>query len=142
MRRSWLVLVALSLMIVACSGDDDAGAGGASNASGGPRQIPITASDGGTIIGASVGDELIVDLAGNPSTGYSWVNESEATGVLVAKGEPEFISDSELIGASGTMRCRFDAVEPGTARLELAYRRPWEENVEPEARFSVTVLVE
>lgn len=142
MRRTWLVLAAIGLVVAACGGDDDAGGSPDPEAGAVSRQVPITAADGGTVVEVSVGDELIVDLEGNPSTGYGWVNESETTGVLVEMGEPEFITDSELIGASGTIRCRFEAAEPGTARLELAYRRSWEEGVEPEAWFSLTVVVE
>ena len=131
MRKIALVIVAVTVVAAAC-GDD---------AHDEPRTVPIGAADGGSIIQVAVGDELVLDLEATPSTGYTWVDESAASTALVALGGPEFIEQSDLIGAAGIMRCRFEAIDVGTAELELAYRRPWETDVEPERWFTVTVVV-
>jgi len=106
-----------------------------------PRVVPLSAVDSGTVVEVSVGDEILLDLEANWTTGYTWVDESPESAALRAVGEPVLIEESGLVGAAGVMRCRFEAVNIGTAALELAYRRPWEDDVEPERTFSVTVVV-
>ena len=131
MRTIAVMILGLALATSACGDDAHEEA----------RTIPIGAADGGLVVQVAVGDELLLDLEANPSTGYSWVDESVASAAVVAVGEPEFIAQSDLIGAAGIMRCRFEAVDVGTAELILAYRRPWETDVEPERWFTVTVVV-
>ena len=132
MRRI-VTLVAVASILAACT----SGAGGTTQ-----RQlVPLTDADGGSTIEVAVGDHLQVELEGNPSTGFSWVDETEETAVIVAVGEPQFIEQSGLVGASGVMRCMFEARASGEATIVLAYRRPWEDDAEPERVFRVTVVV-
>jgi len=74
-----------------------------------------------------VGDELVVRLPGNPTTGYVW----EATAVppqLIQQGKPSHRGDSKLVGAAGVTSFVFKVDKAGDNLLELTYRRQWEQN--------------
>jgi inhibitor of cysteine peptidase len=130
--RFGLMVVATAMVTVACGG-------GETNPE--PHLVPITGEDAGTTVEVVVGDHLQVELESNASTGFSWVNETSDTSILIAVCEPEVVNESEVVGAPGVMECMFEAREPGEARIEMAYRRLWEEDAEPERVFTVTVRV-
>lgn len=105
-------------------------------------EIAIGEKETGTRVELDQGQTLSITLSSNPSTGYSWAQDEGQSGdVLVLIGEPEFKSQSNLLGSGGTETLRFRADRPGEATLELVYRRPWEKGVEPAATYSVTVTV-
>lgn len=126
------ILAAMAIVTAACGGGTNGGE---------PHLVPITAEDAGSTVEVVVGDHLQVELESNPSTGFSWVNETRETPALIAVCEPEVVETAEVVGAAGLMQCMFEAREPGEALIELAYRRPWEDEVEPERVFKVTVVV-
>lgn len=104
-----------------------------------PESAVLTAADDGGEVTVRAGGTLIVELEGNPTTGFMWV-ESEVPDVLELRGEPEFESASDALGAGGMMTFTYDAIQAGEGTLELAYERPWEDK-DPEERFTVTVTV-
>jgi predicted secreted protein len=75
-----------------------------------------------------VGDQvLVVDLEGNPTTGYSWAVLAVDGSILRQVGETEFEPYyPERIGSPGRQTLRFRATGEGTTTLSLAYRRSWE----------------
>lgn len=108
----------------------------------GPADKIVTAEDAGSTVNLIMGDELVVELEGNPTTGYEWEVTEVDEAVLVPLGEPDYQSESEAIGAGGLFTFYFEAAGPGETELQLVYHRPWEEDVEPEDRFVITVIVE
>lgn len=128
---SGLVLIALvaagTLAAMAMSTDEPEG------------QQAYTAADDGTAITVPSGATFTVVLEGNPTTGYGW----EATGIdpaVIAVAEPEYQSDSDLIGAGGRYTFTFTAVGSGETEVRLVYHRPWE-SAEPLETFTLTVTV-
>jgi inhibitor of cysteine peptidase len=91
-----------------------------------------------------VGQELVIELESNPTTGYSWeVDEIDPT-ILQQDGEAVYqdeSDDAELVGGGGTETFTFKATSTGETTLTLVYHRPWEEGVEPLETFSVEVMV-
>ena len=77
----------------------------------------------------TTGDVLLVDLDGNPGTGYTW-----------KRVEPQFAPAKNLPGAPGCITQRYLAAS-GSARPELVYHRPWEADTPPVATLSVAVVV-
>ena len=109
-----------------------------------PQQQEVKASigDDGHEMQLKRGQTLVVTLEGNPTTGYSWeVAEPLDEQVLRQAGEPEFKAESDLVGAGGVQILRFEAVNAGRTTLKLAYRRSWEEGVEPLETYSIQVVV-
>ena len=107
-----------------------------------PRRTGLSAADNGKQVAVNAGEQLVVTLPGNPSTGYSWEAKSLDAGLLQQVGEAKFKSDStNLVGSGGNLTLTFRALKPGTTVLTLVYHRPWETDVEPVDIFSVTVTI-
>jgi inhibitor of cysteine peptidase len=103
-----------------------------------PAEIILADQDDGLQVTLAENQELVVRLEANPSTGYVWeIAEMDGT-VLREVGTGEFEPGSTLLGASGTLTRRFEAVGPGQGKLFLVYHRPWEK-AEPARTFSVQV---
>jgi inhibitor of cysteine peptidase len=104
----------------------------------------LTETDNGKTVNLKPGDMLVIRLAGNPTTGYSWEAQDLDIQVLEQAGEAEFESENttpDLVGVGGTMILTFKAISTGTTTLTLVYHRPWEADVAPIQTFSVTVTV-
>jgi inhibitor of cysteine peptidase len=130
-----LVVAVVGIALAALSNEGDA------ESERGTDTIQLTLADNGSAVALSAGDTLIVELEGNPTTGYGWELDALDESILRPVGEPGYQSDSDLVGSPGTFTFAFDAAEPGDTVLRLVYLRPWEE-VEPIQAFSVTVTVE
>jgi inhibitor of cysteine peptidase len=124
-----VALVLLALLIAGCG------------ASGG---VEIGENNDGGQVELAQGQELVITLASNPSTGYGWEWVPAEDGVLAQVGEPEFSQkprEKALVGAGGAETLRFEAKKAGQTTLELVYHRPWEKDADPERTFSVQVTV-
>jgi inhibitor of cysteine peptidase len=98
--------------------------------------------DNGKDIDLTTGSMLLVDLPGNPSTGYSWSVAGDPAPLKLQKASfHKGKTHSNAVGAAGTAVFRFSASTSGLANLTLVYRRSWEYNVPPMKTFSVRVDV-
>jgi predicted secreted protein len=92
-----------------------------------------------------LGQIFTVALESNPSTGYRWEWVDDQDSIVEQMGEAQFTpretGDPPLVGAGGWESFDFKAVHPGQMTLQLVYRRPWEEAVEPLKTFSLQVTV-
>ena len=104
-----------------------------------PAEVRLSAVDEGHRVGLAESQELIIELDGNPTTGYGWELQRADERVLRQIGEIEFQPESSLLGAPGKQVLRFEAVGAGETDLELVYHRPWEKGVAPLDTFSVRV---
>ncbi|SEN63518.1 inhibitor of cysteine peptidase [Pseudomonas sp. ok272] len=89
------------------------------------------------------GQNLILTLPSNPTTGYRWAIQDSAGGVLRTIS-PEVYSnpkDSGLVGAGGQSTWRFQTFATGNGRLRLTSQRPWEPEAEPAQTFDCTITV-
>ena len=107
-----------------------------------PEQLPIATSDNGTTVNAFVGQELVITLDGNPSTGYSWEIKDMDPTMFLQVGETQFTSSNpNLVGSGGTQTLTIRILKSGAATLTLVYHRPGETGVAPANTFSVVLLV-
>jgi len=89
------------------------------------------------------GQQLILRMPSNPTTGFRWIIRDSAAGVLHSLG-PEVYSNPEdagLVGSAGVSTWRFEARQAGEGRLHLTYERPWEVGVVPAQRFDCQIRV-
>ena len=132
-RPTWIdvfaALCAIVVLLSAC-----AGPGGAS--------VTLRETDVGRTIDLKRGDKLIVELEGNPTTGFSWTMADLESDVLKAEGEPEFSADPGMVGGSGTFTFTFAAARSGTMLLKLLYHQAWDKETPPAKTFDVTVTVD
>ena len=128
LSRLSLIAVILFLVVSACTS--------------GAVEHQLTAANANQTIEVKVGDTLVVELEGNPTTGFSWEAAELDQAVLEQVGEPEYIAESDLLGAPGVISLRFKAAGPGQTLLKLVYHRPWEQDLPPEETFEVTIVVQ
>lgn len=89
----------------------------------------------------SSGQQLLLTLPSNPTTGFRWVLRDGAETVLASLG-PEVYSNPEdagLVGSAGLSTWRFTVKQPGEGRLLLTYQRPWETDVAPAKTFDCAI---
>lgn len=88
-----------------------------------------------------VGQQFILRLPSNPTTGFRWLLRDAAPQVLQSLG-PEVYSNPEdagLVGSAGVSTWRFQVAKAGEGQLALTYERPWEVGVVPAQRFNCTI---
>jgi inhibitor of cysteine peptidase len=122
------LLAGLLLVLAACS-------------SAGGNPLMLTEKNDGQNVQMSNGQQLVVTLEGNPTTGYTWEVDTIDQAILKQIGEPEFKASSGALGAGGLMTLQFQAVSQGETPLRLVYHRPWEQGIAPEKTFEVNVVV-
>lgn len=106
------------------------------------KPVILTAADNGSQVEVKVGEQIVITLDGNPSTGYTWEAKDLDATMIEQVGDPVFSSSNPgLVGAGGTLTLTFKALKAGAASLTLVYHRPWETGVDPIDTFAVTVTV-
>ncbi|RYU61434.1 peptidase inhibitor I42 [Methylolobus aquaticus] len=109
-----------------------------------PEPMVVSADRSGADLALVPGQELVIRLPGNPTTGYRWSSFGPTEAVLIATGPAAYEPDagtSQRVGAGGFEIWRFVAARAGTAELRFEYRRPWETGVAPlqVVRYTVSV---
>lgn len=132
-RRGFAVVAAaVAMLAVAGCGSDDAGA------------VPtVTLAQGATdlAVDVAVGNEFVVEVASNPTTGYSWAYHGVGSGADVAEVSSTFTgADTEALGSGGTQVWRFRAESAGPGRLMFSERPPGAAS-EPTSVVEVTLDV-
>jgi len=90
-----------------------------------------------------VGQQLILSLPSNPTTGYRWAIQDSAGGVLRSLGPEVYTSsdNGQLLGSAGQSTWRFQVFAPGSGRLRLTSQQPWEPEAEPAQVFDCPITV-
>ncbi|ROL91728.1 protease inhibitor I42 family protein [Pseudomonas chlororaphis] len=108
-----------------------------------PKQNVTVENQSECPVQLSNGQNLILTLPSNPTTGYRWAIQDSAGGVL-RRISPEVYSnpeDSGLVGSAGQSTWRFQAFAAGTGRLLLTYQQPWAPEVAPVKAFDCAISV-
>jgi len=103
--------------------------------------VKLDEQGNGQSVELDTGQKLTVSLAGNPTTGYSWEVSEIDPAVVELVGEPDYKTDSKLIGSGGVYTFVFKGVAPGQSSIKLVYHRSWEEGVAPEEEYEILVNV-
>ena len=117
---------------------------GLAGCGGGDLDDPVQLTEGqsGETIGVRLGQEVVVTLESNPSTGFGWSHRATPDDVLALVGEPQYLADQPVLpGSGGRHQFRFSTLRDGGVTLRFEYRRSWE-TVAPAPgprRFSLVV---
>ena len=114
MRKLILPLILLALLFPSCSTTENS-----------------TADDS---------SRMIITLAENPSTGYSWIWGQMGTGHIEMIDEAFIPGDGDGVGILGTHIFTFVGTKPGHVTLTFSSRQPWQGGgIGDTEAFSVTV---
>lgn len=101
--------------------------------------------DKGSSIELEKGEEIIILLDSNPTTGYSWIPGEEIDTTIMELTDSIFFQtekEKELVGAGGCEVFTFEAKNSGQTEIILYYQRPWEEvELKDEFIFNIDVTV-
>jgi len=86
------------------------------------------------------GERLTLTLPSNPSTGYAWTVEGQDGQVLASLRDEMADPPRAGLGTPGQQVLQFRATRDGTARLRLAYGRPWKRFAAPARTISIQAL--
>jgi inhibitor of cysteine peptidase len=96
-----------------------------------------------TSITASGGEQFIIQLDSNKTTGFQWGISTPLDAKVVKKIKSTYIvsSSSSKVGAGGIEQWTFQAVGPGATKIVMAYGRSFEKGQAPAqvVTFNVTV---
>ena len=91
-----------------------------------PPRVTLKADSGRANVVMSSGQELELQLAANPTTGYTWrldLGEQTHLRLKSRRYQPFATGPNPPPGAGGTEYFVFEAVSAGTEHLQFAYRR-------------------
>ncbi len=111
------------------------------------KRVSVTQDQNGSSVTVPKNGTLQVSLLANPSTGYSWTVVDDAGGILKSLGAPSAQAvdpsgSSAVVGMSERQTFQFDAVEAGTGKLTMEYRRAGDATVPAEQTFTLDVTVD
>ena len=141
MRRTFWGVLAFILLASICVGVGTACSGSGASNSGSGDVVNVDDSYSGKQVELAVGQSLVVTLASNITTGYSWsLSENSDEAVLSETGNEYIAPQTTLVGAGGKEEWTFKALKKGTSTISMGYSRPWE-STPPIETFDLTVVV-
>jgi inhibitor of cysteine peptidase len=94
---------------------------------------------------AKQGQELLVSLPSDPTTGYRWNVQNSASSILSSVGPEVFSSNdenNEVIGSAGQSLWRFKVIHEGTAELVMKYQQSWDTSSAYEKVFACHIEIQ
>ena len=90
-------------------------------------------------INSSVGNEFVIALDSNPTTGYEW--EVTYDDKMLALVDKEYSAEKcpGLVGAGGTRYFTFKTLKKGETKITLDYQRSWEKESIDQRVFTVNI---
>lgn len=107
------------------------------------KSLALTDADNGKTVTITEGQNLVVNLRANATTGYSWkvVSTDKSFGYPTEK----YLANGGAVGSGGLDRFTWKTKSPlslvGSHTVKMEYKRAWETNVAPAQTFSFTVNV-
>jgi len=95
----------------------------------------------GAELAAMVGDDVIVRLPENPTTGYQWRIDELPT-MLNLLSTDFMIAAEPAPGAGGQRIIRFRATRSGVARVRMVLARSWETHAAPQRTYGFSIRVQ
>jgi len=147
MNRIITILATLALILALCLGCSSKNASPKVNP-GQPavRQletINLSDKDNGGKVQMLVGENLVISLKDNPSTGYRWetVRHDETILPLLTRDYKQREAEPGMVGVGGILTLGFKAIAAGQTTLKLIYTRPRSGEDDIADTFLITVDV-
>lgn len=104
----------------------------------------LTEDDQGKTITVHPGDQVVINLAENPTTGFQWAYDPVDNALLALDSSASGYTPSPggAIGGGGKHVWTFDAKGPGTVHLQFKLWRSWEGDASIIKRFGVAIQIQ
>lgn len=89
-----------------------------------------------------VGQEFIISLESNPTTGFEWILVSSLPSWLELVRHEYIPTNPEMIGSGGIEEWTFKATNTGSTTLTFHYRRSWETGVQPLRIYEIEIIAQ
>ena len=84
--------------------------------------------------------EVVLELKGNPTTGYTWLYTIEDDSIIQVKEEVKYLGKKGMVGAPSLFTYTVRSLKQGNTNLKFEYKRPWEDKEAENVRnYEVTV---
>lgn len=99
----------------------------------------------GTVFSSSpaavkVGQDFLIALPANPTTGYSWTAKSGSSAIMVeGSAYQPSAAGKGMMGAGGQQIFVLEATRAGTATVIFSYARPWQKGMKPARTMTFTI---
>jgi inhibitor of cysteine peptidase len=108
----------------------------------GPPPVSLTEADSSKTVVVEIGQQILVTLPANASTGYAWQLAELDPAILETTSQQYLPPSLPLPGAKGEERWEFTALSAGATQLRLVYLRPDDPpDTEPAQTFEIVVSV-
>jgi len=86
--------------------------------------------------------QLVIKLAGNPTTGYVWAAKDYDQATFEITGNGYLPEKTDRVGAGGTYQFIFKILQPvqGQQKIVLELKRPWEKKAVMTKTYLVTQI--
>ncbi len=91
-------------------------------------------------VAVKVGQDFLIALASNPTTGYSWTAKTTGSAVAV-EGSAYQPSGAGKMGAGGQQIFIVQALKAGSATITFSYARPWQKGVKAARTMTFAITV-
>ena len=92
----------------------------------------------------NVGETQMLDLRGNPSTGFSWLLAEPLPPDCPVSVEINYTASPTkrpVSGSGGIFKVKYTGLTPGSATVALIYARPWERDAYPTQKVLLNITV-
>ena len=103
--------------------------------------MTVTLADNGKLIAVGLGEEVVVTLAENPTTGFRWSLEPSYEAILELERTAFVPPTSAAVGSPGQRVYTFKASDAGSGSLRIKLWRAWEGENSVRERLEVTIQV-
>lgn len=106
-----------------------------------PETITLTAADAGVSRGAVVGQNVVLQLNENPTTGYRWALDATPPNAIENLASEYLATPGGAIGGGGKRKFSFTTKAPGDIHLRLKLWREWQGEDSATQRYEFTLQV-
>ena len=71
--------------------------------------------------------KAVIELDGNPTTGYTWNYEIEDEALIEVDEEISYLGKDDVVGAPSKFKYTIHSLKTGSTRIKFEYKRPWEQ---------------
>lgn len=106
-----------------------------------PHSPVLQEPDAATPVTIQNGEEFFIALQSNPSTGYSWTQQTGDGSVLAYEGNVRQTPSTTMPGSPAQQIFIYHANRTGTSTITFQYSRPFEPNAAPARMVTFTIQV-